>query len=1044
MSFRGPLWGYTLVPTALGLATLGAYAVQRVFPHSPEYVFLLSVIAVAWIAGRGPGLTAAILAPLTLDYLFLPPLYTLGYTAESWRTIFLFLLSATCAACLGSARTEIKRANSQIRLNETRFAQILAHLPDVAWTANRNGQIHYVSPKISESTGFTKAEFCTGGIRFLNDRIHPEDRRQLRRQFLNLFAKGRAFDVEFRFRRKDGSWAWLHNRAVGTYRQGAAVLADGVMNDISDRKAAEFELRSKTALLVAQLNATIDGTLVVDPQNRRILQNRCFDEIFKIPPELLASNDDQPVRSHVAGLMKDPAAFVARIDYLNGHPMETSRDELELKDGTFLDRYSSPVVDDAGKCYGRIWTFRDITRRKRNEDTLRQLSLAVEQSPAVVVITNPAGDITYVNRRFTECTGYRAEEVLGKNPRILSSGFLSPETYKDLWDTIMHGRTWRGEFRNKKKSGELYWEAATITPILSPAGEITHFLALKEDVTSRKLTEEKLEKARRSAEEASRSLRAKHLALEGERRILHALIDNVPDFMYIKDTQSRFIVANTHTARALGAKTAKELVGKTDADFLPSEMAKGFYEDEQTVLRSGQPLHNREETCLDGSGNRIQILTTKVPIRDNEGKITGIAGVGRNITARKKMEDALREAEQKYRGIFDNAIVGIFQSTPEGRFLSVNPAMASMFAYDSPEQMVSLITDIAHQFYADPKHREDFKSRIAAYGGVQNFECEVLRKDGTHLWLSMSVRGIFENGAILRYEGMCSDITEHKMLREQLLQAQKLESVGQLAAGIAHEINTPTQFVTDNLVFLQEAWTASANLVERYRSCIRDCDGVVSPAAAALLEQAEKEMDLEFISTEAPRAIDQGLEGVRRVAKIVKAMKEFSHPDSFEKVQFDLNKAIESTVTIARSEWKYVAEVVTDFDDSLPLIVGYPGEINQVILNLLVNAAHAIKEKAQKDQLGRITICTRGRGQFAEVTIADTGIGIPKAIQTRIYEPFFTTKDVGKGTGQGLALAHSVVVKKHRGRIWFDTQPEKGTKFFIDLPFEPEAAGKEK
>jgi len=166
-------------------------------------------------------------------------------------------------------------------------------------------------------------------------------------------------------------------------------------------------------------------------------------------------------------------------------------------------------------------------------------------------------------------------------------------------------------------------------------------------------------------------------------------------------------------------------------------------------------------------------------------------------------------------------------------------------------------------------------------------------------------------------------------------------------------------------------------------------------------------------------------------------MKEFSHPDSAEKTATDLNRAIDSTITVARNEWKYVAEITTDFDPTLPPVMCYPSDINQVVLNLLVNAAHAIKEKLKEGEMGRITVCTRRQEEFAQIAVTDTGTGVPEAIRTRIFDPFFTTKEVGKGTGQGLALAHAVVVKKHCGKIWFDTETGRGTTFFVDLPIKP-------
>jgi len=313
-----------------------------------------------------------------------------------------------------------------------------------------------------------------------------------------------------------------------------------------------------------------------------------------------------------------------------------------------------------------------------------------------------------------------------------------------------------------------------------------------------------------------RRLSSQQLIMDNERRMLRALIDNIPDFMYVKDRQSKFVIANAHLAGVVGANSHEELIGKTDFDFFPLELAKAFHADEQQVICSGQPVFNREESGLDRQGNTTHVLTTKVPLRDANGVVNGIAGVGRDISNRKQVEDALREAERKYRGIFDEAIVGIFQSTPSGRFLSVNPAMARIFGFDSPEELMVSITDLSHQFYVNPKRHEEFVLVMDKLGSVRSFESEVFRKDGSKIWTASSGRAIRENGLVVRYEGMTEDITERKLLRDQLLQAQKLESVGQLAAGIAHEINTPTQYIGDNVRFLKDAFQELGGLLARY------------------------------------------------------------------------------------------------------------------------------------------------------------------------------------------------------------------------------------
>jgi PAS domain S-box-containing protein len=536
-------------------------------------------------------------------------------------------------------------------------------------------------------------------------------------------------------------------------------------------------------------------------------------------------------------------------------------------------------------------------------------------------------------------------------------------------------------------------------------------------------------------------LRQTHAERESERKMLHALIDNIPDCMYVKDCEGRFLVANPHLADLMGAKTPEELLGKTDFDFYPKELADTFYQDEQDVMRSGKPLFNREEKSIHGEGNEVYILTTKVPIRDSEGQVIGIAGVGRDISSRKKMEIALHEAERNYRGIFDNAIIGIFQSTPAGRFVSVNSSMASTCGYDSPAEMIASITDISQQFYVDPKRRKEFMLLMDQLSGVLSFECEAFRKDGSKVWLSLSVRAIVEDGKVVRYEGMCEDITERYRLREQLLQAQKLESVGHLAAGIAHEINTPTQYIGDNVRFMKDAFQDMQQLLAHYeRLLLLVKGGALTPKAILEIEEAVKRADAGYLLNEIPKAVDQTLEGVTRVSAIVSAMREFSHPGTKEKIPIDLNHAIESTITVARNEWKYVADLETDFDPTLPPILCLPGELNQVILNLIVNAAHAIADVVSKggSEKGMIRVRTLSLAEWAEIRIQDSGSGIPEEVRTKIFDPFFTTKEIGKGTGQGLAIARSVIVDKHAGTIHFETEIGKGTTFIIRLPRERE------
>ncbi|WP_428608736.1 sensor histidine kinase [Sedimenticola sp.] len=275
-----------------------------------------------------------------------------------------------------------------------------------------------------------------------------------------------------------------------------------------------------------------------------------------------------------------------------------------------------------------------------------------------------------------------------------------------------------------------------------------------------------------------------------------------------------------------------------------------------------------------------------------------------------------------------------------------------------------------------------------------------------------------------------------KSMEVQLRQAQKLESIGQLAAGIAHEINTPVQFVGDNNRFLQEAFADMAALYQAEQQLReRSPEGQVDLARLTALEQ---EYDLDYLMEEIPKSLKQSEEGLTRIARIISAMKEFSHPGSRDKGLVDVNKVITTTLEVSRNEWKYVADLECDLDADLPSVPGYVQGLNQVFLNMIVNAAHAIGERLDETagSKGKIDIRTRRQGEWLEVTVGDNGVGIPKGIINRVFDPFFTTKEVGKGSGQGLAIAYSVVVDKHGGTIAVESEPGVGTTFTIRLPLK--------
>jgi signal transduction histidine kinase len=356
-------------------------------------------------------------------------------------------------------------------------------------------------------------------------------------------------------------------------------------------------------------------------------------------------------------------------------------------------------------------------------------------------------------------------------------------------------------------------------------------------------------------------------------------------------------------------------------------------------------------------------------------------------------------------------------------------------------------------FWLDHLHPEDAKKVPAERAGIfktghHAADYRLRHQDGTYRWIHDDARVILDQkGTPVEIIGSLSDISirkgvelEQQKMEVQLRQAQKLEAIGQLAAGIAHEINTPTQYVGDNTRFFKDSFQNIRKVLESHEELIKAAkNNAITPEVLERAQTILADSDLEYLFEQIPAAINETLEGVERVTKIVRAMKEFSHPGGKEKSPADLNKAIESTVTVARNEWKYIADLNLNFDPNLPSVPCFLGEFNQVILNLIINASHAITDviKDKPNTKGTITVSTRRDGDAVEVRVGDSGTGIPENVRARIFEPFFTTKPVGKGTGQGLSIVYTNIVKKHGGTVTFETQTGQGTTFIIRLPLAP-------
>lgn len=490
-----------------------------------------------------------------------------------------------------------------------------------------------------------------------------------------------------------------------------------------------------------------------------------------------------------------------------------------------------------------------------------------------------------------------------------------------------------------------------------------------------------------------------------------------------------------------------ELNGGKDRDSLIGPLGKVFQNQSNEMLLEEVLALVRGENWFDGETSRVNLDGRKLDMRVQfsipdayQNSWEKVLVSTQDITHSKQNERALREAAAQNKQLM-KAITSILICVDvQGQILHWNERAEHVLGL-SAATMVQRTIQTCPIPWDQNRVLDAIQTCQFALQQIRLDDLLFQRPSGGEGFLGLTLNPMLDETDHI-YLGcliLGADITERKHLETQLLQAQKMESIGQLAAGIAHEINTPTQYLGDNIRFLQESFTDIRTTYESIVALLQLAkQGTLGVEEALAVEQAFAKTDVTYLLEEIPLAIQQSLEGVERVSTIVKAMKEFSHPGSTEKTPIDINHAIENTLTVARNEWKYVADVQREYATDLPLVPVLPGEFNQVILNLITNAAHAISAKQSENPVERgvIKVKTFRVGNFVEIQVADTGTGIPERIRNKVFDPFFTTKEVGRGTGQGLTIAYDVVVEKHNGELSFESEEGQGTTFIIRLPLQ--------
>jgi PAS domain S-box-containing protein len=734
----------------------------------------------------------------------------------------------------------------------------------------------------------------------------------------------------------------------------------------------------------------------------------------------------------MAGLPREEL-LESRIEDVSRHRADVDREEhwreLEAEghlkysvhredQGTVLLAVIVDRVDYGGGQY-EVGFVEDVTERERAVQALQrneaQLRAILESSTDAMAGIDETGSIVLFNRAAETLFGWGVDEITGRAVEL-----LMPESCRQ-----QHRADRESYFRTGEPNA-----AIGTTKVLPAITRDGRYLAVELSL-SRVPGDPPIVLA--TMRDHTERQRLEH-DLHTQNLLLEEIINAIPAPVFYKDLDGKYVDCNEQFADLVGRPRA-DVAGLGVDDVAPRELAELYARMDEELLRSGR-AQIYEAAARYPDGTERNVMFHKAVYHDFAGRPAGIVGVMLDVTERKRAE----EDRQLLAGAVEHAQDGIAIADRGGLTRYVNPAFARLIGV--PVDQVRGMDPAATLARGEDRLASCMWRALRSKGTWSGVIAALPGEDGRPEMEATASAVLDSSGGPTAFIFVLRDLTERARLDHQLRQSQKLESIGQLAAGIAHEINTPIQYVGDNVRFFQDAWADLSPVLRSARDLGDSRDA--AKGVAALAEQISA-ADPEYLLEEVPLAIDQSLEGISRISAIVRAMKEFSHPGGEAKSLADLNKAIEITVTVSRNEWKYVADLELNLDPALPPVPCLLGDINQVLLNLVTNSAHAIKEARgeESEPRGTITISSSCDDMFAYIKVSDTGCGIPEEIRHRVFDPFFTTKDVGKGTGQGLSLAHAVVHERHQGRLELESEVGVGTTFTIALPLhaEPEAGG---
>lgn len=857
---------------------------------------------------------------------------------------------------------------------------------------------------------------------FISRYVHPDDGKIVR-QSIQLSEEARdpnySAKAETRLLSGDGEVIWIE----ATFRtendlHGKAIRLIGVSQDITERKQAEIDLNLRTAFFEALVKTSADGILVVDPQGKKVLQNQRLIDLLKLPEDIAVDADDKPQLQFVATQVVNGEQFVDKVHYLYAHPDETSHDQIALKSGTFLDRYSSPVHDNGGYFYGRIWSFRDITKRRQDELKLREserrFNELMDNVELVSMMLDRQARITYCNEYLLRSTGWQRDELVGKN---WFEVFIPPEIGDlkgDFFVALLANlpATWHHENEILTRSGDRRLIRWSNSVLRSEDGEVIGTASIGEDITEQIRAEHALEKLKRQSE---------------------MVLASVEEGIYQTDANGIIIFNNPAVAKLLGygptellGKYAHAVMHHSRKDGTPCPRAQC-----PIILTTYDGIVRRVDDDIfwrkDGSSFAVEY--TAAPIHDEENTLSGVVVAFRDVSSRKQAELALRQSENDTReskadaalvrdaaarlqAILDTVADGVITIDEQGIVETLNPAAERIFDYAAEAVVGRNIKMLMPEPYhgQHDANLDHYRTNDDAHVVKIGREARGQRRDGSTFPVDLAVSEMIL-GDKRHYTGVVRDITGRKAAEQALVDARIEAERANAAkntflATMSHEIRTPMNGVIGMIDVLQQSSLSGPQIA---------MSNIIRDSAYALLAVINDILD--FSKIEAGKL-------------------------EVECVPMCVAEVVEKTCEIMdRMALKNEVVLSLFTDPAIPVeVLGDPGRLRQILINLVNNAIKFSSGKQRSGQVSLRALVAESDTEHVmlEFQVADNGIGIDEATRERLFSPFIqadasTTRDYG-GTGLGLAISRQLA-HMMGGEITVQSEPDEGALFNVRIRF---------